>query len=242
MKMDDLHAVDDEDLRERLSHVDITVPSIGNGRVTDHTEIWVVCRLLSTLAKAGKLSYPLYLHKRERPDFLLTCADNKIGIEITEAVPEHAARYFALIEKKFPEITVFEIPDFVFDGSRTTTKDMCRCIQQNKDSLQGSAWLGDEPERKWAELVHGVIDHKLVKLQKDGFERLPRNWLAIYDNLPLPGINLQNAIDCLLPRICEKWSNMPCFDAVFIEHGSSIVQITADSAEHMALDDLWEGQ
>ena len=241
MKMDDLHAVDDEDIRKKLRSVDISVPPRRDGRETDHTEIWVVCRLLSTLAGAGKLSYPLRLQHRDKPDMVLTCARNETGIEITEAVPTSAAKYFALAAREFPD-TVLEIPDLVFDDSCLTEKEMRQHLRRSKDRWQGSAWLGDEPERKWAELVHGVIDRKLDRLKQDKFKKHPRNWLAIYDNLPLPDINLQKAIDCLLPRICETWSNTPCFDAVFIEHGSSIVQITADSAEHMALDDLWEGQ
>ncbi len=241
MKMDDLQAVDVQELREKLQRVDISVPSKAGGRTT-HVETWVICRLLSTLATAGKLSYPLYLHKRERPDFLLTCADNKTGIEITEAVPGCLHKFFDVAEREFPDATIMEIPDFVFDGSCPTTQDMRQYLRENEERLRGRGWLGDEPERKWAELVYGVIDRKLDRLKQDEFKKHPRNWLAIYDNLPLPGINLQNAIDCLLPRICETWSNMPCFNAVFIEHGSSIVQITADSAEHMALDDLRERQ
>jgi len=89
--------------------------------------------------------------------------------------------------------------------------------------------------------MKNVIDKKLGKLEKMEFKKYPQNWLAIYDNLTLPTINAQESIGYLLPQIREIWSRKPSFDAIFIEHQTSIFQVSADGAECMKLDDLWQG-
>jgi len=77
---------DKETLLSVLSRVDISVPGRSKGRKTKHTEIWMICHLLSTLAHNERLSYPVSVVHRDRPDFLVRNGNREIGVEATEGI------------------------------------------------------------------------------------------------------------------------------------------------------------
>jgi hypothetical protein len=81
------------------------------------------------------------------------------------------------------------------------------------------------------------IEDKHAKLA--GYRQFPMNWLSIYDNLPLPNVNLADAMAHLAPKIASLWNRKPCFDAVFIERGPVIVELTPSRNVHHVLEDLW---
>ena len=60
------------ELLKALVEIDISVPRRSAGRTKDHTEKYAIAHLLSALAGKDRISYPLILTQRERPDFLLT--------------------------------------------------------------------------------------------------------------------------------------------------------------------------
>jgi len=100
------------------------------------------------------------------------------------------------------------------------------------DARAVGGWVGDAPEREWALFIKGVVESKLAKLAQDGFEKADENWLSIYDNLPLPNVHLARAIEMLMPLLKEVWTDVPKFDALFIEHGPVIARITAEDTEY----------
>jgi len=55
-----------------------------------------------------------------------------------------------------------------------------------------------------------IVDTKLTKLAQAGFTRFERNWLSIYDNLPLPHVHLEQAVAILLPLLQSHWSKSIC--------------------------------
>jgi hypothetical protein len=99
-----VEAADNDALCAALCGVDISVPARTAGRTTRHTETWTISRLLATLATAGRLSYPLSAHYRDRPDFVLTSAGIETSVEITEAISQQYAAYCALAEREFPDV------------------------------------------------------------------------------------------------------------------------------------------
>ena len=96
-------AADTDELFAALRSIDISVPLRTEGRTTHHAEVWTVCRLLSTLAQAQRLSFPMSLRHRDRPDFLIAAGATKVGVEVTEAISEQYAAYSALAEREFPD-------------------------------------------------------------------------------------------------------------------------------------------
>lgn len=224
-------------LFEILSATDLTVPGRTEGRTTDHTETWTICRLVSTLAKAELLTLPISVGHRDRPDFLIQDERRMIGVEVTEAISQQYAAYCALAEREFPD-ALLEMANFRWDSPNRTVEEMRALLRQNQ--LTSDGWAGNDPEREWALFIKGAVDVKLKKLAHPGFMKFEHNWLSIYDNLPMPNIHLADAINFLRPLLASCWSRNPSFDKIFIEHGPVIACITSNGSDHLILKDLWE--
>lgn len=224
------------DLLASLRGIDISVPGRTAGRKTHHTESWTICRLLSTLAGSRLLAYPVSLKHRDRPDFHLQSGARKIGIEVTEAVSEQYAAYAALAEREFPDVWL-EPGHFRWGGPKLTIEEMRATLRRGK--LTAEPWVGDTAEREWASYMASIVQTKAQKLAKPEFTKFAKNWLAIYDNLPMPGIHLGKAIDLLVPLLHNHWVQAPSFDTIFIEHGPVIAKISATSKRHLRVRDLW---
>lgn len=230
-------ALNADDLAAALRKIDISVPARTDGRTTDHTETWTISRLLSTATKCGLLEFPLSVTHRDRPDSLVHSKDREIGVEITEAITQQYAAYCALAEREFSEVFL-EPAYFRWGAPAMTVNDMRSLLRQSQLSSDG--WVGDRPEQEWALFIQSVVDMKLAKLACSDFSKFDQNWLAVYDNLPLPNIHLSKAIGYLLPLLQNRWGRRPSFDTLFVEHGPVIARITPSGAELLTLDDLWE--
>lgn len=220
-----------------LREVDISVPGRICGRTTEHTERWTIARLLSSLAKAGGLEFPLTVVHRDRPDMLLEAEATKIGVEITEAISQQYAAYCALAEREFPNVFL-EPAHFRWGAPDMSTEQMRDLLSQSQLSSDG--WAGDRPEEEWALFIQSIVDTKLTKLARSDFTKFDQNWLAVYDNLPLPNIHLGKAISMLRPLLHDRWSRDPSFSTLFLEHGPVIARITAEGSEHLLVNDVWE--
>jgi hypothetical protein len=231
----------DADLLSVLGEIDIGVPARTDGRKTYHTETYIACRLLSTLTASNRLTFPLSVSQRDppndRPDVLMHTGNARLGIEITEAIPNRFAALCAFAEKEFPG---HWLPiDLFRRDSEVLSKDEMRALLR-ADARTVGGWVGDAPEREWALFMKGVVESKLTKLAQDGFEKADQNWLSIYDNLPLPNVHLVRAIEMLTPLLKEVWAAVPKFDALFIEHGPVIARIAAEDTEYLDIKNLWQ--
>jgi hypothetical protein len=227
----------DAALLAALGRTDISVPARIDGRTTDHTETWTICRLLATLANSGKLSYPLSVLHRDRPDFAVTQADATTGIEVTEAVSRQYAAYCALAEREFPEVFL-QPAHFRWGAPEMSLKEMRSLLGRSK--LTGKAWVGDSAEREWAAYMESVISSKLLKLTKPGYAVFPVMWLAIYDNLPMPNLDLRLALSHLAQLLPPHWASHPSFQTIYIEHGPVVAEIRVAGSNHLSLKDLWQ--
>ncbi len=225
-----------QELIKQLKSIDISVPPRTEGRKTQHTEIWSISTLCATLSNYNEISFPFSLNHRDKPDFLICSGDLKIGVEVTESIPQKYAEFCALAEREFPN-TVFDIGHFRWDSDDITQNEM-REILANPQ-ITSAGWAGDSAEREWALFVQKSVCRKLAKLAHNEFEKFDQNWLSVYDNLPIPNINLEVAIGFLRPLLENCWKCNPSFDAVFIEHGPVIAKITANSSAHLILNDIW---
>jgi hypothetical protein len=237
MPLNILATSDSAQLLTTLRAVDISVPGRIRGRTTDHTETWTIARLLATLTVANRLAFPLTVAHRDRPDVLIQSNDTKIGVEVTEAISQQYAAYCALAEREFPSVFL-EPAHFRWGAPGTSVQQMRNLLSQSQLSSDG--WVGDRPEREWALFVVSIVDAKLAKLARGDFDKFDQNWLAVYDNLPLPNVHLGRAIGMLRPLLQDRWSRNPGFDTLCIERGPVIARITSDGSEHLVLNNLWE--
>lgn len=227
-----------------LTAIDISVPRRTSGRTTDHTERYSICRLLSTLAKTEYLSYPLSLVKRERPDFLLTCNSQNIGIEITEATSKDYCSYQALVEHRNPGH--FIEPTHFRHGKELTQEHKQKLLQQDK--LTGVPWCGDAAEKEWSLYIKEAIENKSKKLNEQSFEKFHQNWLLIYDSTPTSFLEKELLIP-YLGDLFQTYSSL-CFDIVFIESSwfenasgfstSKIIVLSNKEPKFLSIENLWK--
>jgi hypothetical protein len=219
------------ELAASLRQIDTTVPRRvdGRNRPIRTTEVWSICHLLAALAKTKLLAYPFSLWHRERPDFQLQDGNVTIGVEVTEATTEQFAAYCSAVEKAGTGI--LEPAHFGVGAAKLSSAQFDSLLQETE--LTSDGWSGDSPEREWAQGIQSSVEKKLGTINHSTFQKFEKNWLAIYDNLPLPSIDVGKAVSYLRPRLDATWLCSPCFDVVFVETGSIIVRLTATSAEQL---------
>jgi hypothetical protein len=237
-----------------LRGIDITVPLRGVGRnPREHVERYVICRLLAALAKANHLTYPLSLEQRETPDFLIVQGNRCVGVELSEVIPKGYARYAADANKmdqcvsdgdnpeqpqldieKEESIRLLE-PGHFRDDHNPKREYLRRLLARGH--LTARPFYGNEPEQEWARFMASRISVKLQKLVK--YEKFDENWLVLYDNLHLPSVDRQKAIDMLIASLPGVWTDRAVFDALFIESGAFIIKITLDGLEWLMVNDIW---
>ena len=114
------------DLNCRLHSFDISVPPRGRGRKTRHTERWVTCRFLCTVANSPLISNPLRVESRDKPDLLLetkTSEPSQIGIEITEAVSQFQSNHDANIAQSDDSAGFHLVPEIKFIDQKLSPKE-----------------------------------------------------------------------------------------------------------------------
>ena len=217
-----LTATNYHDLISKLPSIDVLVPSRANGRKKHHTETYSIVRLLSTLPPEA-LEYPLSLVKRERPDFELQCPGFSIGIEHTEAISENAAKE-AFLRAGGAGPNVYFTKKASISEPRKSSKQL---LEEIKSNDPGEPWVGDSIEREWAEAIAHFAKKKIDALAKPGFQRLPQNWLLIYDNWPATGLGSSEGIPYVqeaLNRV-DSWSS---FNRIFIQSESLLIDLSSN--------------
>jgi len=230
-------AASSEEFLSSIRAIDLSVAARTEGRTTDQTEIYTACHLLATLAHISALEFPVRVTHRDKPDFELRSGDRMIGIEVTEGISTDYARYCALAEQEFPGVPLD--PDYFRHGQPKISLKKLRELLSRSQSL-AKPWMGDRPEKEWALYMRDALEEKLKKLASPKFDKFEENWLSIYDNLPLTGVHLQEAVTNLMPFLAEHWTRDPHFDVIFIERGPVIARITSAGSTHLLLHDLWD--
>lgn len=215
------------ELEKALKSIDISVPKRSEGRTTEHTEQHDIVVLLNALSNTNKLSYPIELIKRERPDFLLKASGVEVGIKHTEAVPQNSAHKSVLRDKLEGASQIHFITRSVPGEARKTAKELTEEIQSEK---VGAGWAGDSPEREWAEAIMFFIVNKLQGFKKTGFKAFQKNWLLIYDNWPLPALDYQKATELLLLEV-KKTNYFATHEKVHIISSGVVHTLTTKGIE-----------
>ncbi|MBM0108594.1 hypothetical protein JM946_28005 [Steroidobacter sp. S1-65] len=222
-----------EQLLTMLAKTRLDVPGRTEGRSTEHTERWVICRLLATVAALDRLRFPLSVSHGDKPDFSIIWPGLSIGIEVTEAISTDYARCLALAELERPG-AIIDMSLFRWGSKSKSLEELRGIIKATR--LQGDGWVGDSAEIEWSRYIESIIAAKRQKLS--GYLARDRQWLAIYDNLPLPHVHLAGAAE-KLQSLLEPWAEKVGFDALFIERGPVILEMTAHSICFHHLNDLW---
>lgn len=215
-----------------LGRIDISVPP-QDVRENWQREWWAIFRLVSTLAKNDRLTYPFSVEVRgdnRSPDALIEGPSGKTGLEATSTPCEEFLDILANAERSCPEGYFLECGP---EGSRYFSVD-------SEERLRCSGWAGNEPEENWADWVTQAISAKLRKLNKTHFKKFTVNWLSVYSNTPCDvDLDLDVALKFLRGNLESVWRDEPRFDAIFIEHSSDLVCLSDQQIEVMRVHDIW---
>jgi hypothetical protein len=224
------------ELVQKLRAVPHRVPPRGCGRTKDHVEAWTICHLLATLSRTACLHFPLRLQKGERPDFDIESHSGAIGVEITEAIPEDYAQAVAIENTKYPERKA-QVDEalFAWGSPKKSPQDIHRLLEKSGDRFTGPGWVGDSVEREWATAVLETIRSKTAKLNEASFRRQPENWLAIFDNIPGAALDIDKAVQFLLPGLAAEPSRTAVFAKVFVLHSRELVVIDPNRWQRLPL-------
>lgn len=223
-------------LLDQLSILDINVPPRTKGRTQEHTERYTAAHLLSAIATTDLLDYPLIFKHRDKPDFSLSMNAETLGIEHTEAVPENHAHRTALREKGHGPSTYFEPPSRIGERKKSR-RELLTEIECNHP---GSPWMGDSVEREWAEAMHHFAMNKAQIALSPGFDRFPRQWLLIYDNWPVPAVDVEDAGNHLHTLLAAE-SIFECFEKVFIMTERVFCEVREDGTSYHPVKRLGRG-
>jgi len=234
--MKDIKADNSAELLTILKNVDISVPPRGEGRTTEHCETWSICQLLATLTKHDRIGFPMQLTKRERPDFLLKTGDRYVGIEVTEAINEEYAKATTLPQAN-EDGAIIDPSLFKRGTPPTKLRDLRSIVSRKK--LTGPGWEGNSVESEYADTIFDVITSKTEMLRQQNFDKFTENWLTIYCNITLPGLELDEANLFFTRKAVDYWSEGG-FSEVFVEKRESVISYSRDRTEVMRLEDLWK--
>ena len=176
--MDTFEASSSVDLDSKVRANDVHVPGRGQGRTTEHTETWIACRFLATIARTSLLQYPVRVEHGDRPDLVLSMPAGRIGVEIVEAISTDQAKVDAVVKRDgssgfrpLPRYRASDTP-----RSRAEIRALAR------GDFQMLPRMGESVERDWVEAMLYVVARKAANFHKPGFARHASNWLLVYDN------------------------------------------------------------
>ena len=224
--MDAFEATSPAELDRKLRANDVRVPRRGQGRRTRHTETWVACRFLATIAGTDLLQFPVRVEPGDRPDLVLAGPKEQIGIELTEAISSDQAKVDAMVERARTSNFRF-IPRYrISDPPRSQSE--IRALARGDSQILPR--MGDSVERDWVEAMLHIVAGKAVAFLKPGFTQHPTNWLLVYDNWqPVAGLDEQLATERLDRKLSGSEWNYP-FQKVFVQRPRIIWQFSEGSA------------
>ncbi len=221
-------------LTAKFAATPLVVLPRGQGRTKEQTENWTLRDLLATLASTPRLAYPIQPQRGDRPDLVLDTAAGKIGIEVTEVMPEAYARAEIIRDREFPGTPLD--PSHFRPGKAPNTADEIRALlRASGGRLRGPGWSGHSVEQEWAEAVVAAIEDKERKLNEPTFGRQQRNWIAIYDNLPTAALDQDLGIQKLVGLLGIRSVLPVCLDLVAIESTGTLVLIEPTRVQKMEL-------
>lgn len=230
-----LSAIGSEDLNIQLANIDISVPPREADRTRGDCERWSIARFLATLNLTGELLFPIIVAKRERPDFSIVLGNKLWGVEVTEAIPTSYARALVIAAKEKPE-AIIDISLFKY-GEEKGLEEIRQILDASK--LTGAGWAGESAEKELAEAINKIVSIKTKKLRKEGYSKYACNVLLVCENMPLPKLKLETAIEFISEALSAYWGEAETFDRVYIESGNELIAFNADGHYKATIPELW---
>ena len=217
------------ELRDKVRESYVRVPDRTEGRTTEHSETWVTCRFLATLAETNLLDYPVCVKQGDRPDLVLRLPLEPTGVEIRQVIPEDHARMDAYAERE-GIMVLRSVPHYRVGEPRRSQKEIEKIA---RGEAQVFPRMGHSVERDWVEAMLHAAECKAMKFTKPGFTKYRNNWLLLHDEWR-PALEDEPFATSRFARKIFNQNWMNPFDKVFILRPRNIWEFsnTADPVKH----------
>ena len=205
----------------KFSHL----PTRTAGRKAFHRENWTIFKYFEILIHGNNIIFPFFLIKSDRPDFILKCDDEEIGIEVTEANDEGHQAACTLSE----ELSCRGIRPIIHLShyKPPKTKEWKKGIKKVGEFSDAPGWLTGEQENQWREYILQSINKKLEDINKKEYQLTDELILLIYDQTPCSiAINYSRAIqgiDSLIKELIVINKFNKEFDKIVILDNNMII-------------------
>lgn len=167
------------------------------------------------LKRITRLGYdiPSDITESERPDFVITLAGQRIGIEVTVSMYQEYARALKLHYECCPNVCIVTTNLQDLDTRRSNDELLSDMLNLN------SNWKDSEQDmHHWRDKIASTLERKRAKLAKPGFQLFDQNWLLIHDEPGLANDTFTHDRAC---RHVEALFSVPYagtrdFDTVFL--------------------------
>jgi len=100
--------------------------------------------------------------------------------------------------------------------------------------------MGNSVELEWAEAMCHFAKGKTQAVLSPGFDRFPRQWLLIYNNWPVPAVDVEDAGNHLHALLAAE-SIFECFEKVFIMTESVFCEVREDGISYHRVNRIRSG-
>jgi hypothetical protein len=154
----------------------------------------------------------------EKPDFIVTMQDRKIGVETTRSEPEEYFRALDIQASKSPSLWI-NTTHFKNRSFRRTSEELaksmgCNALMQPWKSVEVGML-------EWKQEIATALNSKRQKFNQPDYQIFDENWLLIHNYRPLPNdeFTRQRAAQYLNDLFSEASDDTRDFDAVFVHSG-----------------------
>jgi|GEM_PF-3147861 len=229
-------------LLDVLRSIDV-MSSLRNGyRGKDANEPYAIAHLLSSLAEVRDvLAFPLELCHRQppldKPDFVLSMGEKRVGVEHVEARSENETRKDNLRREKGigPEVYL-QVPAEIGEPPRSRKELIQEIVTDDLNCGWGDQ---DRTDAQWATVMIHFIDDKEQKLKQ--YSRYDEDWLLIRDAWPFPSVSHENAANQLCLALQKRPTRLQ-FHRVFIisdVNSGPICEVSESGLCLHSRNDLW---
>ena len=104
------------------------------------------------------------------------------GLEERYFIVNYLNQFKDDIFTEFPVKLIYhDKPDFRILSQNRTNDQIVEKLNKSQEGLFGPGYFGKAIERKWIQGIYRCIINKTQKLNKNGFDKFPMNWLLICD-------------------------------------------------------------
>ena len=195
---------------------------------------------LATVARESVICFPLDVKHQSQaesgPDFWLTLAGPRVGVECVEAASQESYRIERMREIKYPEAFVF--------GQRFHPSDRRYSDDEREQiasgQMTGPPWMTGSAQKSWMATMDYFVARKVAKLAKGNYAGATETWLLIQDQWPTPlrfyPERVRDAANKLTDLLLKRGYG---FDAVYILSGKQLLCIERGACVALPIVDLW---